>query len=97
MVWANGFTRTSTADHKARVKRVLKRDGHLCQLRLAGCTIGADAMDHIIGTAAGGAETDDNCQAACKNCNDLKAQQEAREGRVRKGRRRPPARHPGAI
>lgn len=53
--------------------RVLERDGHQCQIRMAGCTTRADRVDHIIGWKQGGAWLDpSNLQAACRSCNTAK-------------------------
>lgn len=48
-------------------RQVLVRDGHLCQIRLPGCTTVADSVDHRIEVDDGGAWYDPaNLQAACK-------------------------------
>ena len=65
--WAGGSTR---AQRKQR-SDVLFRDGGLCQLKLAGCTIYATAVHHKRGINVSGkvvANLDD-LEAACVNCN----------------------------
>ena len=54
-----------------------QRDRHLCQLRYPGICIGtATRCDHIVAVGLGGADTDDNCQGACKPCHDRKTSAE---------------------
>ena len=49
---------------------VLQRDEHQCQIRLPGCKIHANEVDHIIDWRHGGAWFDiANLRAACKACN----------------------------
>lgn len=56
---------------------ILERDGYACQLRLPGCTLDADQVDHIIRPDDGGPRFDPgNLRAACGRCN------KARGGRV---------------
>jgi 5-methylcytosine-specific restriction protein A len=49
----------------------------VCRVRVA------DVRDHIVPLAEGGTDTEDNVQAACQECSDLKTQAEARRGRER--------------
>jgi 5-methylcytosine-specific restriction enzyme A len=54
-------------------KRVLARDGYVCQIRLAKCRGTARTVDHIIELEDGGAPYDlNNLQAACASCNTSK-------------------------
>jgi 5-methylcytosine-specific restriction protein A len=70
---------TSTAQWKRLRLRVLKRDKGRCQLRYDGCTGRATQVDHIISTAAGGAELDpNNAHAVCMHCHSVKSQTESR-------------------
>lgn len=58
---------------KAQRKRVLARDEYLCQLRLSGCTGDATDVDHIVENwKRQRPATDDELQAACSHCNQLK-------------------------
>lgn len=96
--WTGNRSRSSTVTSTAAWKRlrleVLERDHHQCQLREPGCTVDATQVDHIINTAAGGAELDpDNCQSACPTCNARKAQREGTAARL--AWKRQPERHPG--
>jgi 5-methylcytosine-specific restriction endonuclease McrA len=50
--------------------RILQRDGHQCQIRLAGCTHDATQVDHITPLDQGGPRLDpSNLRAACTHCN----------------------------
>ena len=53
-------------------RQILKRDHHICQLQLPGCTGRADTVDHITARANGGPSTEDNLVAACRHCNSRK-------------------------
>jgi 5-methylcytosine-specific restriction protein A len=48
---------------------VLRRDGHACQLRLAGCTGTATEVDHVLPVAHGGTDEPANLRASCQSCN----------------------------
>ena len=52
-------------------RRVLVRDGQLCQLRLPGCTVTATEVHHLDPPSEGGAQYPpaDRLQASCKHCN----------------------------
>lgn len=97
MAWKRGgFSRTSTAEHRKRKARVLRRDGYKCQIKGPKCLGRATILDHIIPVAFGGPDEDANCQAACEPCHAEKTQREAAEGRRRKRHRAiRPERHPG--
>jgi 5-methylcytosine-specific restriction endonuclease McrA len=53
-------------------RRILRRDGHVCQLRLPGCTGTATTVDHRIPRSQGGTATESNLVAACRHCNSSK-------------------------
>lgn len=56
--------------------RILERDSYRCQIRMTGCTVTADRVDHIIGWKQGGAWVDPaNLQASCRSCNTAKRYQ----------------------
>lgn len=62
----------SAYDHHWQALRlvILDRDGHTCQLRLAGCTTVATHADHIVPISEGGKRLDpDNVRASCEHCN----------------------------
>lgn len=59
-------------------KRVIARDGGVCQLRLNGCTGRATTADHIVPKIQGGTDDDSNLQAACNTCNASKGGRLAR-------------------
>ena len=62
-----------SAAWRAVRRRVLERDGKVCQIRLPGCRGVATAVDHIVELDDGGAELDPgNLQAACVPCNTAK-------------------------
>jgi 5-methylcytosine-specific restriction endonuclease McrA len=48
---------------------VLRRDGRAC----AYCAKRADTIDHVVPRSRGGAHSWENCVAACRACNSLKA------------------------
>lgn len=60
------------APWQALSKRVIVRDGGVCQLRLAGCTFVATTADHRVPKARGGTDHQSNLQAACRSCNSSK-------------------------
>ena len=65
----------------ARIRAaVLDRDQHLCQINGTGCRLIATEVDHIV---AGDDHRLENLQAACRPCNQAKAQQESAEARRR--------------
>ena len=70
-----GTNRTATTAHKARRLRILRRDP-MCQLGYAGCTGTSTICDHVIPLAAGGPDTDSNCQGVCRSCSDKKTSKE---------------------
>ena len=51
---------------------VIARDGGVCQLRLAGCTVRATTTDHVIAKANGGTDDDANLITTCRPCNSKK-------------------------
>jgi 5-methylcytosine-specific restriction enzyme A len=53
-------------------RRVIARDGGICQIRGPRCTWWADTTDHIVPKARGGDDDDGNLQAACRSCNSGK-------------------------
>lgn len=71
--------------------RILARDGHLCQIRLPGCTVAATEVDHI---HPGDDHHPDNLRAACTHCN--RAANHATRPRP-PSLRRPPEQHPGLL
>lgn len=55
-------------------ENVLERDGYECQINSDSCTKRATAVDHIVPSDAGGAMYDPaNLRAACRNCNNARA------------------------
>jgi 5-methylcytosine-specific restriction endonuclease McrA len=63
--------------------RVLARDGYLCQIRLPGCHVRANTVDHIVELADGGAVyAMSNLQAACTPCNTSKSRAAKWHGRA---------------
>lgn len=49
---------------------ILARDNWTCRIRLPGCQVHANEVDHIIPLAQGGARLDPrNLRAACQPCN----------------------------
>ena len=64
---------------EAMRKRVLRRDGHLCQ----HCRRRGSIVDHIVPEAEGGLTLDENLEAICQECHDIKTAAEAARGRAR--------------
>jgi 5-methylcytosine-specific restriction endonuclease McrA len=71
-----------------RLRKVVRERDRVCQLRLQGCTGGAECADHIVSFV----ERPDlafelsNVQAACRHCNSVKAAWSARyRRRIRSG------------
>jgi hypothetical protein len=51
-------------------KKILERDGHVCQIQGPNCTQHATHVDHIVPVSEGGAWWDEsNLRAACAKCN----------------------------
>lgn len=49
---------------------IFARDGGMCQLRMPGCTLDAQEVDHIIRPEDGGPRYDpSNLRSSCKHCN----------------------------
>jgi 5-methylcytosine-specific restriction endonuclease McrA len=58
---------------KLRLK-ILARDGNRCQIRLPGCTVKAEAVDHVVPWRYGGEWYDPaNLRAACTRCNTARS------------------------
>lgn len=67
-----------------RRKRIMVRDGYLCQTcKRAGLTVRAHQVDHIINKASGGTDEDGNLEAICRECHKLKTQREAQQAQRR--------------
>jgi 5-methylcytosine-specific restriction protein A len=75
--------------------KVLQRDERQCQLRLPGCLIDGDQVDHVRPVSLGGVDQVDNCQCVCQPCHRQKTAREAAAGRNR--RKRKPPRHPADL
>jgi 5-methylcytosine-specific restriction endonuclease McrA len=71
---------------EATRRRILERDGYVCQIRLPGCTRVATTVDHIVPRAMGGGHEDALLRAACNACNSR------RGGQMRKKKPLPAAR-----
>lgn len=75
---------------------ILRRDHYVCQIRLTGCLVRANQVDHI---RPGDDHDPSNLQAACAPCH---AKKSAREGhaalrRRRASARQPAEKHPGLL
>ncbi len=84
--------RCSRAEWQRIRTKVLQRDERRCQLRLRGCRIDGNQVDHILSIGRGGADDMDNCECVCAPCHAKKTAREAAAGRNR--RKRKPPRHP---
>jgi 5-methylcytosine-specific restriction endonuclease McrA len=59
--WSGEWVRTR--------RRILARDGYVCQLQWPGCEGAATHVDHIVPRRFGGEDVDANLRAACRSCN----------------------------
>lgn len=75
--WARTYDRHVSKSWQQIRQRVLARDGYTCRY----CGAPANEVDHIIGRAKGGSDTEDNAVACCRRCNQEKAKREAADGR----------------
>lgn len=72
---------TNTQAWRILRKKIIQRDHGIC----AWCgTYGATHMDHIIPTAEGGTDAEENLQVLCATCHGKKTAQEGVRGRARK-------------
>lgn len=70
------------AKRQAAKKRILERDGYICQI--CGCLLEGmkdSILDHIIPIARGGSHDDDNLASICKPCSARKTAKESRDGK----------------
>jgi 5-methylcytosine-specific restriction protein A len=79
--WHTGPNIRSSRSHDAKWKRtarrILKRDGHRCQIRYVGICIGlASEVDHTIPVSQGGTDLDSNLRGACGPCHKAKSSDE---------------------
>lgn len=72
--WArpNGVKRAGGRTWQRTRARIFDRDGHACRY----CGAPAEVVDHVVNRARGGSDDDQNLVAACRQCNQLKLQQE---------------------
>lgn len=75
--WRRTYDRHVSKSWQQIRLRVLARDNYTCSY----CHGPATEVDHIVGRAKGGADTEENCVACCHRCNQEKAKQEAADGR----------------
>lgn len=95
MSWSSSDRRSRLpADWPRRRRRILRRDGHRCQLRYDGCRGIATEVDHIVNDDN---HDDHNLHAVCEPCHAIKTQTEAADGRavIRERGLRAPEPHPG--
>lgn len=98
MAWANGPSRTGTAEHKRWAKAIKDRDGWCCQrCGYQGAPGRRDVeADHLDNVASGGDPLGAGI-TLCTPCHKAKTAREAAAARLLKSRRRPPERHPGLL
>lgn len=76
-------SRTTVPAHRRRRLRVLNRARYLCEIRYEDvCTGDATEFDHIVPLSEGGADSDQNGQAACVPCHRRKSAIEARRSQL---------------
>jgi len=59
--------------------RVLKRDGHTCQMQAHGCEGEASQVDHRVPQWAGGTDDESNLWSLCTCCHERKTQEDKHE------------------
>lgn len=97
MPWAHDSRRRSELppDWPATRRRILKRDGYRCRIRLPGCKGRATDVDHIDDPTD---HRPSNLRAACGWCHGRRT---SAQGLQAKGhgplRQRPPDPHPGIL
>ncbi|MBV7294916.1 HNH endonuclease [Corynebacterium sp. TAE3-ERU12] len=94
---SNRRQRTSTGFSDRTRRRVLVRDGWVCQIRGPQCITTAAEVDHITPFFEGGDASMSNLRAVCTECHKAKTQSEAQRARRRFSRKRPPPAHPGLV
>lgn len=97
MTWHGSDRRSRLpGDWATRRRRVLKRDGWLCQLRSPGCTMVATEVDHI---EPGDDHALTNLRATCSPCHAAKSAAEgvAARAAIRSRATRPAEAHPGWV
>ena len=87
------YTRARGVPTKLR-RRVLRRDGHTCQIGGPGCEVEATEVDHIVPVFEGGGNELGNLRSVCPACHAVKTQEEAQRGKVKQSRQRTPMAHP---
>lgn len=73
---------------------ILERDGGLCQIRGKGCTVYANAVDHVVQLSKTAPElrwaacfSPSNCRAACTHCNSSREARRMNRRRAAQRRR----------
>ncbi len=75
-------------------RRILRRDGGLCQV----CGAPAHHVDHIVPAVDGGSDDDENLQALCALHHSAKTAREAnRHNPLAQSRKRAEEQHPGLL
>ena len=95
--WDSSRRRQELPANWSRLRRqVLRECGGRCEIRLAGCVGEASEVDHI---RRGDDHSRANLRGACRRCHALKSSAEgnARSAELRRLKRRPEGRHPGAM
>lgn len=85
----NGWWLTNGPSHPRIRGRALQRMRAALFVRFPWCVlclkagrgqVKATIRDHIIPLAEGGPDTNENCQAICQRCSDLKTREESERG-----------------
>ena len=63
---------TGSSKWRAIRRRILERDGGLCQIRGPECEVAATQVDHILEVSKGGTDKYTNLRAACARCNQAR-------------------------
>jgi 5-methylcytosine-specific restriction endonuclease McrA len=93
---SSGRRQELPADWGRLRRRVLREAGGRCEMRVEGCLGVASEVDHI---RRGADHSRENLRAVCRRCHALKSSAEgnSRLAEMRRLKRRPEGRHPGAV
>lgn len=97
MGWESSGRRQQLPENWFRLrKQVLRECGGRCEMRIEGCLGVATEVDHI---RPGDDHSRTNLRGVCRRCHALKSSGEgnSRLSELRRLKRRPEGRHPGAL
>jgi 5-methylcytosine-specific restriction endonuclease McrA len=74
----HNHARYHTVAWRAVRQFVLIRDGYTCQLKLPGCTLQANTVDHNTEVVSGGSDDPSNLRATCPACHNVRHSEKGR-------------------